>query len=542
MGLVFSLEQECTDHLPQCLSGARVRARRAGRHALRGAFAVIAAALLLSPVVGVHAQSAAAAAKAAAEAAAKAKAEAEAEARARAAVFAKYQQEVRELTQNEAKIAKQREASAEADLRMQQQLLQEQVKRRDAAERRSKQLDSEYAANKIHIQEISELLAQHTGNLGELFGVTRQIAGDAAGQLADSMLSTEFKPAAGQEDRTAFMRRIAGAKTLPSIGELRRLWYELQREMTDNGTVRRYSTPVLQLDGTVKNMGVTRVGPFSATVGNRFLGYLPSKEIFAELDGRLAGNYTSLAAKLDSVSAATHPGYVEAVVDPSGGTGGGLLGVYLRRPDWIQRIQDGQVVGYVIIAVGVIALLLALFQYGYLIVTRVAVKKQLRDLSKPTSNNPLGRLFLAYQGIGGDEASTLAELRLSEAVLREVPKLERFQAFLRLAIAAGPLLGLIGTVIGMIITFHAIVASGASDPKLMAKGIGQAMIATVLGLSIAIPLLFVNAGLTLFSRSLTQVLDEHSQALLAENIKSSNGQTDTQEAPEARTQARVRTA
>jgi len=137
----------------------------------------------------------------------------------------------------------------------------------------------------------------------------------------------------------------------------------------------------------------------------------------------------------------------------------------------------------------------------------------------------LGRLLLAFggEGEGGGKGKRpdnveVAELRLSEAVLREIPRLERFQAFLRLAVAAGPLLGLIGTVIGMIITFHAIVASGSSDPKLMAHGIGQAMIATVLGLGIAIPLLFINAGLTAFSRGVTQILDEQSDALLADTI------------------------
>ena len=79
------------------------------------------------------------------------------------------------------------------------------------------------------------------------------------------------------------------------------------------------------------------------------------------------------------------------------------------------------------------------------------------------------------------------------------------------------MLGLIGTVIGMIITFRAIVASGTSDPKIMARGIGQAMIATVLGLGIAIPLLFANALLNSLSRGIVQILDEQSQSLLAES-------------------------
>jgi biopolymer transport protein ExbB len=108
-------------------------------------------------------------------------------------------------------------------------------------------------------------------------------------------------------------------------------------------------------------------------------------------------------------------------------------------------------------------------------------------------------------------------------VLREVPLLERFQPFLRLAVAAGPLLGLIGTVVGMIITFQSITESGQSDPRLMAHGIGTAMIATVLGLGIAIPLLFANAGLASMSKGLVQVLDEQSTGLLAEMIERAQG-------------------
>jgi biopolymer transport protein ExbB len=168
-------------------------------------------------------------------------------------------------------------------------------------------------------------------------------------------------------------------------------------------------------------------------------------------------------------------------------------------------------------------MLLGVFQGVYLLITKGAVSAQMKNLSNPSPNNPLGRVLLAFRGDGKKiESIELAELRISEAVLREMPRLERFQSFLRLAVAAGPLLGLIGTVIGMIITFRAIVASGTSDPRLMADGIGQAMIATVLGLGIAIPLLFMNAGLAALARSVTQVLDEQSQAMLATTVQRNN--------------------
>jgi biopolymer transport protein ExbB len=172
----------------------------------------------------------------------------------------------------------------------------------------------------------------------------------------------------------------------------------------------------------------------------------------------------------------------------------------------------------VIIVVGVVGTLLALYQIFYLATVRGRVKNQLRFPNDPGLDNPLGRVLATFKGDAErlEKDAEVVELRISEAVLREVPRLERFQSFLRLAVAAGPLLGLIGTVVGMIITFQSITESGSSDPRLMATGISQAMIATVLGLGIAIPLLFANAWLSSMSRSIVQVLDEQSTGLLAE--------------------------
>jgi biopolymer transport protein ExbB len=162
-----------------------------------------------------------------------------------------------------------------------------------------------------------------------------------------------------------------------------------------------------------------------------------------------------------------------------------------------------------------------LVQLAYLISVRIGVNRQLKALEKPTADNALGRVLLAFKGDPNliEQDADIAELRISEAVLREVPKLDRFQAFLRLGVAAGPLLGLIGTVLGMILTFQSITESGSSDPKLMASGIGQAMIATVLGLGIAIPLLFANALLTSLSKGIAQTLDEQAVGMLAESIE-----------------------
>ncbi|HUL82187.1 MAG TPA: MotA/TolQ/ExbB proton channel family protein [Gammaproteobacteria bacterium] len=422
-------------------------------------------------------------------------------------------QYVQRLREDERRLAQEREARFRAELQKAERQAQEALARRNAAEQRSTQLDKQWTANEARIAQLSAQLKDHEGYLGELFGVTRQVAGDAANTLQDSMITVQYgKPAEG-EDRAEFLRRLAGARALPSITELERLWYELVREMTDGGKVVKFKTAVLERDNKTKvDMDVVRIGPFTAVSDGQYLGYLASQKSLAQLNGELLGQFRVIGRALEN---APPNGYARAVVDPARGA---IMGLYVERPGIVRRIQEGEVVGYVIIAVGVIGVLLALFQAAFLIAARVSVSAQLRDLRNPKPNNALGRVLLAFRGEGKTiQNPELAELRISEAVLREVPKLERFQSFLRLAVAAGPLLGLIGTVIGMIITFRAIVASGTSDPKIMARGIGQAMIATVLGLGIAIPLLFITAGLAALSRSVTQILDEQSHSMLADS-------------------------
>lgn len=433
-------------------------------------------------------------------------------------------QSVQRLRDQERQLSQERTQRFRAELQRVEREAQEATQRRNAAEARSNALDRQWNDNEQRIAETTALLTERQGNLGELFGVTRQVAGDAATVLSQSILTTQYGIPTEGEERAEFLRRLAGATALPSIVELERLWYEILREMTDGAKVVKFRTAVAKIDDEAtpedesqarEERDVVRVGPFTASSNGQYLGYLPSRKSLTELHGQVIAELQNIGRNLQSAS--PDAGYQRALVDPASGA---LLSLYVDRPGWVRRIEEGEVVGYVIIFVGALGVLLAVFQGIYLLMTRLAVTAQLRNLNDPKPSNPLGRVLLAFRGEGQRiESAELAELRISEAVLREVPRLERFQSFLRLAVAAGPLLGLIGTVIGMIITFRAIVASGTSDPRLMAQGIGQAMIATVLGLGIAIPLLFINAGLASLSRSVTQILDEQSQAMLAQSAR-----------------------
>lgn len=417
-------------------------------------------------------------------------------------------EETRNLHSQEEQENAAREKRFEADRDHQATLLSQAQEQSKALEASGHQLSAEYDANEKQINELEGQLKEREGNLGELFGVTRQVAGDLSTVLDQSMISAQFP------DRVQFFRNMASSKELPSTSKLERMWFEIQREMTEQGLVTRLRTRIVGKDGSGQETNVVRIGPFIAMSGGSYLSYLPEGKTLSVLSRQPPGEFTRSAKRLQEATS----GYVLAAVDPARGV---LLNLYVERPNLWERIQRGQAVGYVIIAVGIIGALCAIYQFFFLLSARFAVGRQLENIDKPTTDNPLGRVLLAFKGdpTRSETDAEVAELKISEAVLREVPKLERFQAFLRLAVAAGPLLGLIGTVIGMIITFQSITESGSSDPKLMAAGIGQAMIATVLGLSVAVPLLFINAGLTAMSKQIVQVLDEQSTGLLAQNIE-----------------------
>jgi biopolymer transport protein ExbB len=387
---------------------------------------------------------------------------------------------------------------------------------RDSLRSRSDALSDEYSQNELRINELTERLVGRASELGlaEVFGIARQVAGDSAVVLEQSLITTERARPEGGVDRTAFMRSFADTRTIPRAEDLERLWLEIYEEITASGQVSRYTAPVVRPGGESVDARITRIGSFTATTDGQFLAYHPPLRTLSILPRQLPESLMETAARFEAASS----GYVPAVVDPSRGV---LLGLYVERPTVIERIRLGEAVGYVIIVVGVLGVLAFLYQLVHLIVTRLAMSGQLEDPDHPKSNNPLGRVLLAFKGDHDriEESSEAAELRITEAVIREVPKLERFQAFLRLAVAAGPLLGLIGTVVGMIITFQSITESGSSDPRLMATGIGQAMIATVLGLGIAIPLLFANALLNALSRGAVQVLEGQSAGILADTIE-----------------------
>jgi biopolymer transport protein ExbB len=202
------------------------------------------------------------------------------------------------------------------------------------------------------------------------------------------------------------------------------------------------------------------------------------------------------------------------VIDP---TRGGLLSMLTKTPTLLERVQQGGAIGYIIVAIGLFGLVLVGLRLTTLGRIAGKVNRQLREPGNASANNPLGRVLLAA-GDSNERDIDAIELLLDEAILRETPALQRGLGLLKLLAAVAPLLGLLGTVTGMILTFQSITLFGSGDPRLMAGGISQALVTTVLGLVVAIPLLFSHTLLSSRSRTLIQILDEQSAGLIASQV------------------------
>jgi biopolymer transport protein ExbB len=415
-------------------------------------------------------------------------------------------QQTREARAREAQANAERERRFQADRNQQAALLAEAKRERAAQEERSRRLSAQFDANEKRLTELQAVLDAKGGNLGELFGTVRVVAGDVSSVLYNSMITTRFP------DRDQLVTKLSQVKALPSIDELEKLWFEMQREMTETGRVVKFNTRIVDPDGQPIARDAVMIGGFTAISDGQYLSYIPSEKALTVL-ARQPHDYSGY----DDVEDATE-GYVPAVVDPSRGV---LMSLYLLRPTVLERLQTAHAVVYLILLMGLAAAVVSAYQFMYLVKVDGTVRRQLANVEKPTTDNPLGRVLATFKGDAKqlEEDPEVVELRISEAVLREIPPLERFQSFLRLVVAAGPLFGLVGTVIGMIITFQSITESGSGDPRLMASGIGTAMIAAVTGLGVAIPFLFVNAYLSSVSKRIVQVLDEQSTGLLAERLE-----------------------
>ncbi|MCG8534933.1 MAG: MotA/TolQ/ExbB proton channel family protein [Pseudomonadales bacterium] len=404
-----------------------------------------------------------------------------------------------------------RERRFKSDQANQEKLLAQAIKERKALESSSEKLEKNYDANKVVLDDLTLRLNSRMGSLKELFTHLQTATSDTSTQLQSSLTSVEMP--SRYFELQELSDRLSQNRNLPRIDELEQLWYQLQREMVESGKIKHLNLDVIDTNGQTVNADVVRVGNFNLMSGNHYLQFIPETGKVIELNRQPARYMLSYVEDFTQAS----EGFSAVAIDP---TRGALLNMLLDAPDFIERVEQGGVIGYVIIVLGFLGVVLALERIMYLIV----ITRRVDDQSKTdvvSDNNPLGRVYMAYEKHKHLALESL-ELKLGEAILRERAPLEKHLTLIKIIAVIAPLLGLLGTVTGMINTFQTITLFGTGDPKLMAGGISQALVTTVLGLSVAIPVVFFHTLANTRSKAVLSVLEEQSTGLVAEKAEQEN--------------------
>ena len=409
---------------------------------------------------------------------------------------------VREGKVNETQEFRDREAAFRQNQANQEGLLAEAQAEQRAEERRSDQLEAQFAQNDDRLAELEQEFTNELGALKEVLGVLQMVSGDTRSRFEGSLTTTQFP---GREEFiTTLIDKTASGTQLPSIEEIERLWYEVQREMTEQGRVVTFERSVKLIDGQEVQLPVTRVGVFNISTDGKYLKY--DQGLVAELDRQPQARFTESTANLQAASG----GFTGYGLDPSRGS---ILALLIRTPTIEERLEAGGTMGYLILAVGGIGLLFVLERVVYLTMVSGKVKAQIKS-DVVNENNPLGRVLAVHQANPDTDVETL-ELKLDEAILKEMPALERFITLIKLIAAIAPLMGLLGTVTGMILTFQSMTLFGAGDPTVMAGGISQALMTTVLGIVVALPMLFLHSIVNSMSQRVVHTIEEQSAGIIA---------------------------
>ena len=383
-------------------------------------------------------------------------------------------------------------------------LLKEKKALLNMIEKKSQVLKTKIDENELLLEEKETELKNKSANLGEMFGSVRQISADFLTNYQNS-LTVSQNPLKEEE-----FSKLANSKRLPNLEELKGFWHDMLNEIVQSGNISKYEASVILNSGEKTTKDVTRVGLFAAVSQGKYLTYSSDMKSLIELAVQPDSSVLKQAKEFENSSTITN-----IVIDPTRGT---LFEMLENNPTILDRVNQGGVVGYIILALGGLGLLFALYKMIVLNIASIKIKSQIKNLDKPKDNNSLGKIADIFYKNLNDSINDL-EIKIGEAILKETNKIKKGQSFVKLLAAVTPLLGLLGTVTGMIATFQAITLFGTGDPKLMAGGISTALITTVLGLITAIPLLFAYTYISSKAEELVSILEEQSIGLLAKTLK-----------------------
>ncbi|GAB55596.1 biopolymer transport protein ExbB [Glaciecola punicea ACAM 611] len=408
---------------------------------------------------------------------------------------------------SEARVNQEREAeftSARAD--KQALLRRAQGQLRDE-EQRGDRLGAQFAANEQTIIDKEIELDQASGTLGEMFGVVRQASADAYGTISTSIVSAEFP------GRESFLQEMAqDSKGLPNIRELEELWISLQTEMTESGQISKFTADVVDLTGGSSSQEVLRVGTFNLIGEQGYLVFDEATQTIRPLGRQPDGHQVASTQNLLNATS----GFIPTFVDPSRGV---ILNLFKQKATMSDRYHQGGLVGYIITVMLAIGLSIGVFKIVQLTIVSGKMRKQMNNIDNPSNANPLGRILTVYNANKKADVEGL-ELKLDEAILKELPRVDAGVNIIKIFAAIAPLLGLLGTVIGMIATFQQITLFGTGDPRIMAGSISMALVTTAQGIIAALPLILMHSIVAGRAKSIVHILDEQTAGVIAAHAES----------------------
>ena len=401
-----------------------------------------------------------------------------------------------------------REARFRNEKNKQAKMLSDAKAERARLEKEAARLEQKFEANEALLVVAEEQLRERLGSLNEIFGHLAGNTTEARNIMEQSLTAAQFG-----KDREDFMTKLGSKMNegikLASIEELETLWYELQREINASGEVVKFTADVISTDGNVEQRDVVRVGNFNVVSDGQYLSYSPSRGMYSELPSQPAGRYTSSTS--DILSEDTFP--VQFAADPTGPQGGSLLQSLISMPSTAERMTLGGPVGFIIMTIGLLATALFIWRFRELWAMRSAVQAQAAS-DTLSDDNALGRILKIAEEDKKADTDTL-ELKMAEQILKERPTIEGLNWVLKIVSVVAPLMGLFGTIIGMIETFTMITLFGTGDPKTMASGISVALVTTWLGLMVAIPTTFMYATVNNFAKGILGTIEESSTGMVA---------------------------
>ena len=406
---------------------------------------------------------------------------------------------MRNASQQNAALNQQREQQFNSQASQQAQILAAAKAANSAEQARNTQLQGSFDANKKSLDDLINQLHTREGDFSQVFDNVRQASSDLKTELDGSLVSAQYP------GRGVFLARLAESRDLPSLDDLRKLWFLMQQEMVAQGQVAKFAATITHEDGSQEKLSVVRVGVFTAVNADSFLRYLPETGALVQPDRQPSGHWRGLASDLSNASGGVLPMAVDA-------SGGDLLRGLTGQATFMERVAQGHTVGWLIVVLGLIGLFIILERGAYLFMIGNKIKAQMNS-SKADLSNPLGRILSIFNESKADDAETLG-LRLDESLLRERPVIEARLGLLRILSLVSVVLGLLGTVAGVMNTFQAMNLFGTGG-SLVSSGIATALVPTWLGLMVATVLLFCHGLLTSRSGMLMHILEQQSASILA---------------------------